>query len=438
MPASPPGNYPIVPTLIDPNNRQTNYVVTLVNGTLTVTDVATPRAVMVAQAYSSPGSLVDVGVYLAAQGDENSVAFSLAFDPTRLSYVSSTQGSAMAPGSTFITNAAHASAGKLGVLLGLPVDTTFPSGTQQLAIITFRVSETIVGPADLAIDFTDQPAFREVGSVNADVLPANYIGGAVKVFTGFEGDANGDGNVAATDWTLIGRLVAGLSTVTDPGQFMWADCAPRSTKGDGHITATDWTQAGRYVVGLDPIQTIGGSGGLAGSLSLAAKPADLTPKDQSGRSLRLVGTGAEAGTVVQVPAEVIASGDENTLAFSVTFVPSDLEFVSAVPGSGLPPGAQVILNTNNAAAGRVGALIGLTPGAAFAAGTHQVLVLSLRVKPDKGNLEVAFSDSPVWRQFVSVHAEALPGDFINATIIAGPVDNTLQLDLSRINDLGAG
>jgi hypothetical protein len=35
-PASPAGGYPIVPNLVDPNNRQTNYVVTLVNGTLTV------------------------------------------------------------------------------------------------------------------------------------------------------------------------------------------------------------------------------------------------------------------------------------------------------------------------------------------------------------------------------------------------------------------
>jgi sugar lactone lactonase YvrE len=35
-PSSPPGTYAIVPTLVDPNNRATNYVVTLQNGTLTV------------------------------------------------------------------------------------------------------------------------------------------------------------------------------------------------------------------------------------------------------------------------------------------------------------------------------------------------------------------------------------------------------------------
>ena len=34
---SPAGTYPIVPSLLDPNNRQTNYTVSLINGTLTVT-----------------------------------------------------------------------------------------------------------------------------------------------------------------------------------------------------------------------------------------------------------------------------------------------------------------------------------------------------------------------------------------------------------------
>ena len=34
---SPVGTYPIVPGLADPNNRRTNYTVSLVNGTLTIT-----------------------------------------------------------------------------------------------------------------------------------------------------------------------------------------------------------------------------------------------------------------------------------------------------------------------------------------------------------------------------------------------------------------
>jgi len=37
---SPPGSYPIVPALVDPNDRQTNYTVSLTNGTLTVGQAA--------------------------------------------------------------------------------------------------------------------------------------------------------------------------------------------------------------------------------------------------------------------------------------------------------------------------------------------------------------------------------------------------------------
>ena len=33
---SPVGGYSIIPTLVDPNDRQTNYIVDLVDGTLTV------------------------------------------------------------------------------------------------------------------------------------------------------------------------------------------------------------------------------------------------------------------------------------------------------------------------------------------------------------------------------------------------------------------
>jgi hypothetical protein len=46
-PTSLPGSYPIVPGLVDPNDRQTNYLVSLVNGALTVTPAAPPTVVTV-------------------------------------------------------------------------------------------------------------------------------------------------------------------------------------------------------------------------------------------------------------------------------------------------------------------------------------------------------------------------------------------------------
>jgi len=50
--SSPAGTYPITPTLVDPNDRQTNYAVSLVNGTLTV---GTPPLVF---SWTNPGPII--------------------------------------------------------------------------------------------------------------------------------------------------------------------------------------------------------------------------------------------------------------------------------------------------------------------------------------------------------------------------------------------
>ena len=52
-----PGTYPIVPSLLDPYGRLTNYQVTLINGTLTVTNatVARPPSALGGHASSKPG-----------------------------------------------------------------------------------------------------------------------------------------------------------------------------------------------------------------------------------------------------------------------------------------------------------------------------------------------------------------------------------------------
>ena len=92
------------------------------NATLTVNfPPASVRVVNVTNAQS--GATVNVPVSLAANGNENGLSFSLNFDPTKLTYVSTALGSG-ASGATLLTNAAQAASGKLGVLLTLPPDQT--------------------------------------------------------------------------------------------------------------------------------------------------------------------------------------------------------------------------------------------------------------------------------------------------------------------------
>ena len=50
--ASPAGSYPIVPSLIDPNSRQGNYLVSLVNGTLTITNAVSNTLSIITQPQS--------------------------------------------------------------------------------------------------------------------------------------------------------------------------------------------------------------------------------------------------------------------------------------------------------------------------------------------------------------------------------------------------
>lgn len=161
-------------------------VITLTFGALAIglpnTGRAQPstRTVQVVNATGSPGVLVNVAVALTAQGDENTVGFSLTFDSSSLTYVSSAKGSAMSAGTMFL-NTNSAPTGTIGVLLGLQPGDVFPIGNQQLAIFTFQVSEAVVGPIYLAINFANQPTRTQVVSADASVLSATFTGGSVTV-----------------------------------------------------------------------------------------------------------------------------------------------------------------------------------------------------------------------------------------------------------------
>ena len=359
---------------------------------------------------------------LAAQGDENTVAFSLTFNPALLTYQSIALGSGVSAEGQLVLNTNDMGLGRIGVLLGLPSGAAFAAGPQQLVVVTFQIAADLAAATNVPVELGNQPVALEVGSANADALPAQFVGGVVAVVFGYEADVsprlNGDGRLTGTDWTLVGRFVAGLSTISNASEFARADCAPRSTLGDGRLTATDWTQAGRYVVGLDAPQLAGGPmAPLSGLLSRPAK------NGSSGRVLRLAGGVAPTNGPVAVPVELVALGDENTLAFSVVFDPVLFRYGSVAYGTALPPNAQLMLNTNGAGAGRLGVLLGLPSGMQFAAGTQQVLVVSLTLNSpaDVAQTSVTFGDDPVIREVCSAAADVLSADYVAAQITFGPI-----------------
>src|SRR5262249_28267480 len=78
----------------------------------------------------------DLTVVFIALGNENSVAFSFAFDITQLNYVSTPLGTAAAGGSLNI-DISQLPAGRVGVRVLLPAGQTFAAGTQQIAKVSF-------------------------------------------------------------------------------------------------------------------------------------------------------------------------------------------------------------------------------------------------------------------------------------------------------------
>jgi hypothetical protein len=125
------------------------------------------------------GQTGTITVNLDAQGNENAIGFSLAFDPSVLSYTSASLGSDAA-GAAMDVNANEASSGRLGVILALqPTYATFTPGTRQVAKVTFQaVTPT---SADSAVALTDTPVRREVADTNAFPLVALYADGTISL-----------------------------------------------------------------------------------------------------------------------------------------------------------------------------------------------------------------------------------------------------------------
>jgi hypothetical protein len=111
-----------------------------------------------------------VAVQMASQGNENSLQFGVAFDPTALSFVSAATGSG-ASGARLISNTNNIAAGQLGIVVGLMPPMTFMPGSQQLVKLTFK---SISYSNTTSVAFADAPIARQLVDANANTLSAAY------------------------------------------------------------------------------------------------------------------------------------------------------------------------------------------------------------------------------------------------------------------------
>ena len=276
-------------------------------------------------------------------------------------------------------------------------------------------------------------------------VPALYGGASANltltVAAGFEADVsprpngNANGQVTVTDWTQVGRFIAGLDTAAPGSEFQRADCAPRGTLGDGRLTIIDWVQAGRYATGLDPVLAMGGPTSL-----IAQAPTRNTPEWQpavnaANTKIRLIQDAALATGSLQIDLET--TGAENALAFSLQFDSQRWRFVSASE-TNLPANTQLSINAGQS--GSVGILLALPPGRSFTPGTHRILQLRFAPLLETtaiGN-DFRFADQPVQRAVASVNADPISAEFSvseNSLSAESLFPNAQQMTVARVAPL---
>lgn len=411
--AGPVGSYTV--TLKATDNCET---VTTASFALTVNQSSVLRIIRVVAASGTPGGTVSIPIEAVLQGNENAIGFSINFDPVVLSNPQVGLGVG-ATGAMLNPNLSQIAQGKVGFAIAFPAGQTFSAGTRQVAVLTLAVAAA-TSVTSTPIAFGDQPVVREVADSSANTLSTNYENGVVTISTGYESDVAprpiGNGNLTISDWTQVGRYIAGMDLPAPGGEFQRADCAPRSSLGNGALTISDWVQAGRYAAGLDPLTPVGGP--TAPVSSIAQLTSDDWRQGVTGKMSRVEpsaiiraysGQGQYAITLaLDAPAGV------NAVGLSLIFNPSQWRFDSARLGNDATD-ATLNLNTDQASDGRLGLALALPVGQTFAAGIRQLVVLkftqALNVYGQAPSLAVGFADTPVAREIATADANVLASSY---------------------------
>ncbi len=178
---SSPGTYLIVPSLVDPNNRQTNYTVTLVNGTLTVTQAAN---------YATPYTFTTLaGLALnagSANGTNSTARFrypeGVAVDANGNLYVADTDND---------TIRKVTPAGVVTTLAGLAGSYGSANGTNSTARFDFPTGVAVDGAGNVYVADEYNHTIRKVTPVGT-----NWVVTTVAGLAGYTGSANGTNSTA--------------------------------------------------------------------------------------------------------------------------------------------------------------------------------------------------------------------------------------------------
>jgi hypothetical protein len=369
-----------------------------------------PVNVVIGGTNAMGGNSFTIPVLIAANGNENSLSFSLSFDTQQVTYASVDLGSGAADG-LLIPNTSQTASGRIGVTMQLPLGETFAPGTQEVVRVTFGSAIVSGTPVVTPINFTNQPINRVVFDAQGGKLATNFINGSVTLaLSDFEGDVTprqtGDHNLDIFDWTQVGRFVAGLDVITNASEFQRADVAPKSTSGDGQLKVTDWVQAARYGGVIDASTVVGGP-------TAPVLPTILTGGP---RTVNIAGGTGVKGLNITVPIILQSQGNENGIGFSVNFDPTVLKYVSTAKGSA-DSSSSLLVNTNQAASGTVGVLVALQAGSSFTNGAQEEIAkLTFTALNSVSNGALAFVNGPVLLSVSDPLANELAANYSNGAV----------------------
>ena len=403
--------------------------VTGASGYIVEANVSADRRLQLNAASAAPGSTVSVPITFSAQGTENQMAFSLAYDPTRMSGPVFVSGKALASAQVRADRTEEAQ-GRLGLEIRLPEGQSFDAGLIEIGRVDLKLAATTELRTS-RIEFTDRPIVRSLVDRNNTGLIGSYDGGTVVAIPGFEADlmprpyGNGDGRVTIADWTQTGRFVASLDAISEGSEFQRADSAPKTTNGDGRLTVADWVLAGRYAAGLDQPVAAGGpsvpgqaatASGQAVKIYQHGTSTDSLWQIHSGegveqdvRTIRIRPDLFSRGKENELVIELVSKGDENAIGFSLVFDISQMNYLRTLAGSD-SAGAIVNVNTSQLAQGRIGIGLALPTNQSFQSGVRQIVRIVFAV-PNGGtvnNTTIGLIDQPVAREVVDSTANILP------------------------------
>jgi hypothetical protein len=381
---------------------------------------ASERLLLLLAGSAAPNSRGQLPVRLNSLGDENSLSFSLSFDPAKFSDPQVELESEYSEAFLEV-NTSQVGNGRLGIRFILPDGGSFQAGVRNILQVSFAIAPD-AGAGPEPIEMGDAPVARRIRDADGAVLPVRYGDGTMVIVPGIEADVappgNEDGEITEDDWTRIGLFaVAGVAPETG-SEFQRADCAPRAEKGNGRLTVADWAQARRFLDGLDEPAPAGGP-----SVPADPGPATCVP-DGLQRTLRVKEAVFLRGAENRLEIELESSGEENAIGFTLSFDPTQLGYVRAIAAADAEV-ATLNINMDRAAQGMIGVGLALPSGQKFASGLRKLLNVFFSVPPTSSvnRTTVSFDDSLAVSEMADTSAKSLCANFVAGVVTFTPQVN---------------